>query len=260
MPWQHYKVIINGAVDSAASLTKLKTDVKTLHPEWFTDCRYGQLAKFKNYFATLYNCNISTIFFKGEFNKFCAAVKRFPDRLAFLGVEPSQPDGSNNDIWSFAAAYKAFIKRFPYTPHALPGVILNEAGWNWLYGWHILCEQGVVTRLGLGRGDCWQVDMFPSSGQHLADEVGKFNLWKKNAGQNVPTIIREVAYGTGQQYPTMESDLKNREILEQADKLVASGDILAYGWATSRWHAYPGPASDLLTENGELTPLGKAFA
>lgn len=264
-PHQNYNVIVNGAVSAAASLSAWRRDRATLkldRPsglEWQADARYDAPEINDNYFMWLYSCSRATPAKKSEYLKFCAAVKQRPGHLAFLGKEPNQPDGSNDSVWFFGPTALDFRGRqCPNTPVALPGVVLNPSGWTWLGGYYILVEQGKALRLDPARGDCWQIDIFPQSGQHAVDLVGQFNVWKAQAGMPCPTILGEVAYGTDG-YATMQSDLKNREIREAVMGMIDSGQLQAACWATSRWHSYPGPASDLLEENGQLTALGKAF-
>jgi hypothetical protein len=250
-PWQNHEVNAS-ALDNAVSV---------LRPGWMHDCKHGQLRKYLNYYATLWRCSRTTAVECAQFNAFIHSVRYDPSRMILVGVEPNQRDQSNTSVHAFVAALKELRRRLPSTPVAIPGVVLNPSGWTWLGGYYILKERAEsAAKPNPLIPERWQVDLFPQSRQHLFDLVGDFNRWKVQAGMNAPTMIRELAYGFAPgSYPTPASDAKNREIMDAANELLKQGEIVAWGWATTRWHLWPGHVSDLLNPNDSLTPLGRAF-
>jgi hypothetical protein len=242
IPWQNHEV--NAAV--------LDNALATLSPSWFYDWKHGQMHR-PGYHGMLWACDRTTYEQRVAFNAAVAAAKSKPERLFFLGNEPERVDQSQTTVWAFGAAAKEFRRRVPNVPLALPGIMINDAGLYWMAGYHVL--------VGMGKAlvpDFWHVHNYAWTTEQWENNLERFQRWTRDAGMVRPIIVSETAGAMGG-YPTMTSDATNLLLMERVKAALRAGDIQAAAWMSSMWHAWPGPASDLLRADGRVTSLGREF-
>jgi len=246
LPWQNHEV-------DAASLDAALT---TLDPDWWHNWKFDQMPRV-GYFPTLWRCSYATAEYSATFNAAVAAAQTDPGRLWFLGNEPERSDQSNTTPLAFGRAARRFRRLLPDTPLALPGVMLtmrkDDPGFEWLTVYHRLVLQGKALK-----PDYLHYHNYAYVWEQWRDIHNRVRDWCRDAGWPDLLIVTETAYA-GQSEVSAASVAGNLEIMQRVKAALKVSDVRAAAWMSSRWHDWPGPASDLLTAGGTLTQVGTAF-
>lgn len=228
LPWQH----------AEADEDYYQRALGTLMPPWWYSWKFDAIDFIFPPFLPM----VWAMKADGAANQAVTAAGYGP-RLWLLGNEPERADQSNTSPET-AALFSLWWRGTAQGEWAGPGVLIGlPAAYDWLDAY--LAAGGAIP-------DAWAVHNYGWTADQWDNNLGPFLLWMQRRGVAKPVIVTECA-SWDRSLPAQQA------IMRRVRTAIEQGNIQAACWYSSRDPFGPFRGADLLTAEGELTPLGEQY-